>query len=117
MRNNLSEATGGPKPSDVTARWTFAGTWDPERGPPRVTRVATTADAFELTFSELVTVKGAPRLALSGGGMAAYQGGSGTNTLSFARAAGRPAALDFARGAVIASEAASKAHVASTRLA
>jgi pectinesterase len=117
MRNNLSQATGAPRPSDITAKWTFAGTWDPERGPPRVTKVATTADAYELTFSELVTVKGAPRLALSGGGMATYRGGSGTNTLRFARGAGRPGALDFAKGVVIASEAGTKAHVANTRLA
>lgn len=30
MENNLDKAKGSPKPKDITAKWTFAGKWDPE---------------------------------------------------------------------------------------
>ena len=30
LENNLSEAKGSPKASDITAKWTFGGAWDPE---------------------------------------------------------------------------------------
>lgn len=30
MNNNLTDAKGSPKPRDISARWTFAGAWDPE---------------------------------------------------------------------------------------
>ena len=116
MRDNLAQATGAPKASDITARWTFAGTWDPERGPPSVTGVTVESDAIALTFSELVTVKGAPRLAMTGGAMSAYLSGSGTNTLRFQRGAGRPAGLDYVQGHVIASEAAARMHVANSQI-
>lgn len=30
MKNNLDESAQKPKPAEITARWTFAGAWDPE---------------------------------------------------------------------------------------
>lgn len=116
MRNNLATAPGAPKASDITAKWTFGGTWDPERAAPSVTAVKLTTDAVELTFSELVTVKGAPYLALRGGGKSVYLGGSGTNTLRFTRGSGAPGALDFSAGVIIASEAAAAIQTASLKL-
>jgi pectinesterase len=116
MRNNLSTAPGAPKPTDITAKWTFGGTWDPERAAPSVKAVKTTGDAVELTFSELVTVKGAPKLALKGGGTSAYLGGSGTNSLQFARGKAAPAALDLSQGVIFASEAAATARPAKLEL-
>jgi pectinesterase len=35
-QNNLREAPGDPKPEQITARWTFAGRWDPEAHMPAV---------------------------------------------------------------------------------
>ncbi|MFH0990588.1 MAG: pectinesterase family protein [bacterium] len=36
FRDNLSTAEGSPKESDITAKWTFAGKWDPEGTMPAV---------------------------------------------------------------------------------
>ena len=62
---HLAAAPGAPKPAEITARWTFAGTWDPERSdPPRVVGQRPIEGVIELTWSERVTVKGRPRLRL-----------------------------------------------------
>ncbi len=116
MHDNLSTAKGSPKPSDITAKWTFGGTWDPERPAPSATAVKRTADAIELTFSELVTVKGTPELLLKGGQKSAYIGGSGTNTLRFATSSQAPSMLDFSRGTIVASEAGARLQPASRQL-
>jgi pectinesterase len=116
MAGNLAAAKGGPKPSDITAAWTFGGTWNPERGAPSAQAVNVGTEAIEVTFTELVTVKGAPQVALRGGGRAAYVSGSGTNRLRFAPAKSAPSSLDFTDGVVIASEAASTLLLADPRL-
>ena len=36
FKDNLSEAEGAPKESDITPKWTFAGRWDPEETMPAV---------------------------------------------------------------------------------
>lgn len=107
MKDNLDQAPGAPRSEDITPKWTFAGTWDPEdtQG-PRVVVVRTEEDRFELEFDRLVTVKGAPDLALRTGGTSRYLRGSGSNTLVFARSgSAAPSHLLFERGAIIASEA------------
>ena len=116
MRDNLSEAVSSPSAAAINARWTFDGTWDPEREAPFVQTVQTNADGIDLTFNELVTVKGIPRLMLANGATAEYLGGSGTNTLRFAPGGQAPRVLDFTTGTIIASEAHTRAVHASERL-
>ncbi len=83
--NNLSTAIGSPTREQVTARWTFANAWDPERkDPPELMSVASGTDGmYTVTFSEPVTVRGMPRLSLSADLFAEYHGGSGTRQLTF----------------------------------
>lgn len=111
MADNLSTAVGKPTVAKIDAAWTFKGTWDPARTDgPRVTGVAQQGETLRLTFDRLVTVKGAPMLAFEGGATGAYVEGSGTNALVFRKpsAIARAKRLDFATGAVIASEGVSR---------
>jgi len=89
----------------VTAAWTFSGQWDPEGTvPPAVVGVTRGADVVSVTFSEAVTVKGRPTLALADGTTADYQAGSGTATLTFKPGSSAvPATLRLNGGAIIAS--------------
>jgi pectinesterase len=107
LADNLATARGAPTPADMTAKWTFAGAWDPERTDgPVVTGVQVEADAVAVTFDRLVTVKGAPRLSFANGASGAYLGGKGGNTLAFSRVArSRPLRLDLGAGIIMASEA------------
>jgi pectinesterase len=106
-------------PEDITPAWTFAGTWDPVAiAGPRVVNVMQLNDTAVLKFSEPVTVKGKPTLRLIGDQPAAYQTGSGTDTLTFqllpnskSHLAG---ALDFSAGFVIASQASDRFRAAET---
>ena len=77
---------------------------------PRVTGVAQQGQTVRLTFDRLVTVKGAPTLAFEGGETGAYVQGSGTNALVFRKPSvtAKAKRLDFAAGAVIASEGVSR---------
>ena len=105
--DNLATAEGSPTRDEITPAWTFAGTWDPERTDgPRVIGVERSGDSTTLVFSERVTVKGKPRLAFAGDGVAAgeYATGSGSDRLVF-NGTGDPASLDLAGSAIIASEA------------
>lgn len=110
MADNLGEAVGSPRAEDITAKWTFGGTWDPENPVgPRAGEVRDEGGRIHVVFDRLVTVKGQPELLLEGGQGAEYVSGSGTNALVFARppgARGRPTRLTYERGAVIGSEAA-----------
>lgn len=119
-RDNLAAAPGAPRPEQITAAWTFGGTWDPERTDPPVVRAATIRDgAFELVFSESVTVKGRPQLRLRDGRSAACLSGSGSRTLRFAAPAGATAVgarLDFSAGTIVASEAYATLRVAAVAL-
>jgi pectinesterase len=121
LADNLAQAVGAPKAEDITARWTFAGTWDPEdhRG-PRAVAVGVRGDRCAIGFDRLVTVKGEPELALGNGRRARYVGGSGSNTLEFQAPAGEgaitPLALVFERGAIIGSEASAESAFANPAL-
>ena len=118
--NNLATASGAPRPGDITAAWTFAGTWDPERkAGPTIQKVSLLTNQIALVFSEDVTVKGRPRLILRGGGCAEYASGSGADTLLFARPADRRdevASLDLQGGCIMASEAGVRLRPADVRL-
>lgn len=121
MANNLATAKGAPRPADITAKWTFGGSWNPERADgPVVTAVSVEEGAVVLTFDRLVTVRGAPELLYAGGGRGRYLGGSGTNRLRFERAAVvsrvRPDRLAFDNGRIVASEAVAELASASSTL-
>lgn len=109
LHDNLDTAPGAPKPEQITAAWTFAGTWDPERADlPKIVRLVTRDDTIEIGFSEIVTVKGKPRLMLRDGGAAEYAAGSGTATLRFqlpSKRTGDVTKIDLHGGAIVASEA------------
>jgi pectinesterase len=109
LTNNLSTAPGVPTPAQITAAWTFAGKWDPERTDgPAIRQVKVGAGQIGVGFSENVTVKGKPQLKLSDGTFAHYDSGSGTDTLVFnlrKDAANEVASVDLNGGAIIASEA------------
>lgn len=107
--DNLSSAPGSPNPGLITAAWTFAGSWDPERrDAPVIQKIDHQDTRIEVIFGESVTVKGNPRLLLLSGGSAEYLSGSGSTTLTFtvpARQQSEGAKLDLQGGAIIASEA------------
>jgi pectinesterase len=82
--NNLSSAPGAPRPDQITAARTFPGKWNPENpSGPVIQKIMQDGWRVTLAFSENVTVKGKPRLKLSGGAFADYVSGSGTDTLAF----------------------------------
>ena len=118
--NNLASASGAPKPEQIDARWTFADKWKPERsGGVCITRVKPAAGQIGLRFSEPVTVKGKPRLALLDGKSADYVSGSGSDTLIFklpSDGTGNAASVDLNGGAIIACEASAVLRVADVSL-
>ena len=120
LTNNLSTATNSPTPGQITAAWTFAGKWDPERqAGPTIQKVSRQDGEIALVFSEKVTVKGSPRLALHGGEFADYKSGSGTDTLVFAEPLekqGEAVSLDLNGGAIIATEASATLRLAELAL-
>jgi pectinesterase len=82
-RDNLMTATNAVPAEEMTAAWTFAGEWDPERTTgPAITRIAHDGQRLRVGFNEPVTVKGKPRLRLKSG-TAEYLRGSGTTGLVF----------------------------------
>ncbi len=84
--DDLSSATNSPSPEQITAAWTFAGKWDPERNDgPVIQKVSHRGDHIEVIFNENVTVKGKPRLGSEiHFAFANYvTGGSGTDSLIF----------------------------------
>jgi pectinesterase len=119
-KDNLSSAPGAPTAQQITAAWTFAGTWDPElRRGPVIQKVDQQDGQIAVTFSENVTVKGKPRLVLRSGEFASYATGSGSNTLLFAASAGHHSTVkkvDLQGGAIIASEAGAAVRVADVSL-
>ena len=107
--DNLSSAPGSPTPDQITAAWTFAGKWDPERhSGPMIQKITSQDNRIEVVFDESVTVKGKPRLVLQSGGYADYASGTGSNTLAFTAPAGTDSGvvrIDLQGGNIIATEA------------
>ncbi|RZL30878.1 MAG: hypothetical protein EOP35_23095, partial [Rubrivivax sp.] len=63
LADNLAQAASAPQAADITAKWTFAGTWDPEsRQGPRAMAVRVQGGRCEVEFDRLVTVKGEPQV-------------------------------------------------------
>jgi pectate lyase len=91
----------------ISAAWTFSGQWDPESSKsPAVVQSVRNGDGFNVTFSEPVTVKGRPALALGDKRLAVYQAGSGSAVLTFkALQPGTPNFLQMGGGAIVASRA------------
>jgi pectinesterase len=113
--NNLTGAPGAPAPSQITARWTFAGTWDPERTDrPAIRQLATANATVSLGFTESVTVKGHPQIRLRDGRSAVYFSGSGSDTLTFSIPQESPA--PSAPSAIVATEAGALLRVADLSL-
>jgi pectinesterase len=82
--NNLSSASGSPKPKEITAAWTFGGKWNPEKeSGPTIQQLRVMKGQIAVVFSEPVTIKGKPRLRMRSSGVADYVSGSGTDTLLF----------------------------------
>jgi pectinesterase len=105
--NNLASAEGAPTAAQIDTAWTFAGKWNPERTDgPAIQKVVSGTNSMQLVFSESVTVKGKPKLALQDGSSADYVSGSGSDTLGFAAdKPGAVASVDLNGGAIIATEA------------
>lgn len=119
FKDNLAAAPGAPTPAQVTAKWTFGGKWDPEnKTGPVVKEMTGTANQVVVTFSENVTVKGHPRLALRDGKFADYSSGSGSDKLTFTENAANTtgAKFDFNGGAIVATEASAALRLASAAL-
>jgi pectinesterase len=113
FKDNLDQALGSPKADQITAAWTFADTWNPERTTgPTIQKITPQEDNVDLTFSENVTVKGHPRLAEHGEKFADYSAGSGTDTLTFKLSSGTATnrtdimSIELNGGAIVASQAA-----------
>jgi pectinesterase len=108
-QDNLSSATNSPAPEQITAAWTFAGKWDPERrAGPTIKKVTEQNGRFEVVFSESVSVKGKPQLVMKPTGVADYVSGGGTDMLSFAVPSGQdavPIEINLRGGTIIATEA------------
>jgi pectinesterase len=107
--NNLAAATGALEPGLVTAAWTFANTWNPERTDgPVIEHIKAGVGQVEVFFSEAVTVKGRPQLKLRDGRMAELVAGSGGERLVFKlprEARPEPVSLALNDGVIIACEA------------
>jgi hypothetical protein len=122
FRDNLSSAAGAPRPADVTAAWTFDGTWNPEdTSGPRIVKIEAGKDRVTVTFSESVTVKGHPLARATDGTNATYVTGSGSNELVFALNSPRakPVAvreIDLHGGAIVATNAAATLRFAQINL-
>ena len=118
--NNLTSATGSPKPEQINAAWTFAGRWNPERSAgPVIKQIKPGAGQISVTFSGAVTVKGKPRLTLRDGRSVDYISGSGSDLLAFnlpADSAGEVTAVDLNGGAIIVSEASAALRAADVSL-
>lgn len=118
LKNNLEQAPGAPKPADITAKWTFGGTWDPEDATgPKISSIDLAEGKLNVKFGENVTVKGKPAVKLAGGASAAYESGSGSDTLLFAAPTkANVASIDLNGGAIIATNAAATIRNADLKL-
>lgn len=118
--NNLSSASGSPKPSEITAAWTFDGKWNPENeSSPTIRQIRVKHRKIALIFGEPVTVKGQPRVRMGGGAIAPYVCGSGTDTLSFeleSDSTDKVTAVDLNNGTIVNCEASARLRSASLSL-
>jgi pectinesterase len=120
LSDTLTSAKGAPRPDDITAKWTFDGTWDPERTDgPKVIAVTSGPKGLRVEFDRLVTVKGTPELVFSNDERSDFMTGSGSAALTFASPRARRAqarALSFDHGAVVQTEGVGALVLASSAL-
>ncbi len=84
FENNLSTASGSPKPSDITPAWTFDGKWNPEsKKDIKVIKYEIKKSYLLLFYSEPITVIGKPMLISSSGIKFVYDSGAGSDTIRF----------------------------------
>lgn len=117
MKDNLNTAPGSPTPDQITPAWTFANQWNPQdTAGPKIISVNQIEGRIHVKFSEIVTVKGEPRLKIAGGTFAGYALGSGTDTLLFDAPAdsSKVQSLDLNGGWIIASQASAAIRPAQT---
>jgi pectinesterase len=114
ITENLAKSPGAPTPEQITAKWTFAGTWDPEdKTGPRISAIDFKDGQARVKFTESVTVRGKPILKTAAGAAAVYAGGSGSDTLVFAADnVGTPASIDLNGGMIFATQASVNARMA-----
>lgn len=122
-RDNPEPAPGARRPGSITAAWTFAHRWDPERtDAPRILELRHQAqpDRLVATFSEAVTVRGSPTLVFPNGDRAELLDGSGTSVLEFsspnAAFSGTKPTLELNGGAIFSTEAGDRIRLASLNL-
>jgi hypothetical protein len=122
-RDVLEPAPAGPPPAPLTAAWTFAHRWDPERtDAPRILELRHQAqpDRLVATFSEAVTVQGRPTLDFPNGDRAELLAGSGTHVLEFssphAAFSGTAPRLELNGGAIFSTAAGNQIRLAALQL-
>lgn len=82
--NNLSAASGSPKPSEVTASWTFDGKWNPEsKKDINIIKYEIKNNYVLFFYGEPITVIGKPILISSSGIKFVYNSGAGSDTILF----------------------------------
>lgn len=114
--DNLAAAPGAPRSEQITAEWTFAGGWNPERRDgPAIVRVDPRGGDTAVVFSESVTVKGRPQLVFADGSTGAFVSGSGSETLIFS-GTGHFKEIAWSGGVIVASEAAAALRFAAVHL-
>jgi pectinesterase len=121
LANNLHTAAGGPKPSAITAEWTFDGVWNPERtDKPYVTRVVVgkVHRTVDVVFSEPVTVRGMPVIKTAKGKTLGWTMINGTNVLRFylLDKGDSVERIDLQGGAILASQATTTVRFANLKL-
>jgi pectinesterase len=84
FKDNLATAPNSPPPEQITARWTFAGQWDPEtKTGPVINNVKINGNEILLTFNEIISVTGKPVLRSKSGKILYYDSGAGSPCLRF----------------------------------
>ena len=83
LKDNIDQSPAKTA-ATITPAWTFWNQWDPETTEaPTLAGSTRSGDTITVKFYESVTVRGNPAIKLADGQFAAFQTGSGTDTLTF----------------------------------
>lgn len=83
-KNNTDVWPGSVTPSEITAKWSFDGKWDPEgKTAPAMTDFQLTEQGILFYFDELLCVRGKPVLETSSGIKLVFVEGQGRDILRF----------------------------------
>ncbi len=84
FKDNLSTAEGLASVEDITAAWTFNGSWDPETNiGPRIVEYHIIDNEVLFRFDEQISVIGTPLLESESGSQFRYKSGGGSDTIGF----------------------------------